>query len=171
MQGIFDQKDGYEWTNTMFMDAFYKTPNTERPSMIASPIYHQKPTKEKGPPMLLNYVSQRSLTVLTFIALAVVASVGNKSSDKRKSGLSTSVSISQSRAQQRYISLNPRQLFENVVGSIKDAFNDPRLIEYANEQGADIPDSLTTPCPNTSQPISIISKPSSNQSSKSSSNY
>jgi len=39
--GIFDQKDGYEWTNTMFMDAFYKTP-----SMIASTIYHQKPTRE-----------------------------------------------------------------------------------------------------------------------------
>src|SRR4029078_5388218 len=63
-----------------------------------------KPTKEKGPPMLLKYVSQRSLTVLTFIALAVVGSVGNKSFDKRKSGLSTSVSISQSRAHQRYLS-------------------------------------------------------------------
>ena len=121
--------------------------------------------------MLLKYVSQRSLTVLTFIALAVVGSVGNKSSDKRKSGLSTSVSISQSRAQQRYLSLNPRQLFENVVGSIKDAFNDPRLIEYAKEQSADVPDSLTTPCPNTSQPISVRSKSASNQSSKPSSSY
>jgi hypothetical protein len=121
--------------------------------------------------MLLKYVSQRSLTVLTFIALAVVGSVENKSFDKRKSGLSASVSISQSRAQQRYLSLNPRQLFENVVGSIKDVFNDPRLIEYANEQGANIPDSLTTPCPNTSQPISVRSKSPSNQSSKPSSSY
>ena len=55
--------------------------------------------------------------------------------------------------------------------SIKDAFNDPALIEYANEQGADISDSLTTPCPNTSQPISIVSKSPSNQSSKPSSSY
>ena len=150
---------------------FTRPPNTERPSMIASHLYHQKPTKEKEPPTLHKYVTQRSLAVLMFIALAVVASVRNKPSDKRKSGLSTSVSISQSRAQQRYLSLNPRQLFDNVVGSIKDAFNDPRLIEYANEQGADIPDSLTTPCPNTSQPISVRSKSPANQSSKPSSNY
>ena len=152
-------------------ECFLQDPNAERPSMIASHLYHQKSTKEKGPPMLLKHVSQRSLTVLTFIALAVVGSVGNKSSDKRKSGLSASVSISQSRAQQRYLSLNPRQLFANVVGSINDAFNDPRLIEYANEQGADIPDSLTTPRPNTSQPISVRSKSPSNQSSKPSSDY
>ena len=136
----------------------------------SNPIYHQSRPKRRVA-MLLKYVSQRSLAVLTFIALAVVGSVGNKSSDKRKSGLSTSVSISQSRAQQRYLSLNPRQLFENVVGSIKDVFNDPRLIEYANEQGANIPDSLTTPCPNTSQPISVRSKSPSNQSSKPSPNY
>lgn len=106
--------------------------------MIASHLYHQRPTKEKEPPTLHKYVIQRSLAVLMFIALAVVASVRNKPSDKRKSGLITSFSISQSLDQQRYLSLNPRQLFENAVGSIKDAFNDPALIEYANEQGADI---------------------------------
>jgi len=150
---------------------FTRPPNTERPSMIASHLYDQKPTKEKEPPTLHKYVTRRSLAVLMFIALAVVASVRNKPSDKRKSGLSTSVSISQSLDQQRYLSLNPRQLFENAVGSIKDAFNDPALIEYANEQGADISDSLTTPCPNTSQPISIVSKSPSNQSSKLSSSY
>ncbi len=62
--------------------------------MIASHLYHQKPTKEKEPPTLHKYVTQRSLAVLMFIALAVVASVRNKPPDKRKSGLSTSVSIS-----------------------------------------------------------------------------
>jgi hypothetical protein len=130
--------------------------------MIASPIYHRKSFSEKTAPTLLNYVSQRSVAVLLFIAVALLASVGNKPSDKRKSGLSTNVGISQSLDQQRYLSLNPRQLFENVVGSVKDAFNDPALIEYANEQGADIPDSLTSPC---------ASKPLSNQSSKPSWSY
>lgn len=106
-----------------------------------------------------------------FIALAVVASVGDKSSDKRKSDLSTNVSASQSLDHQRYLSLNPQQLFESVVTSIKDAFNDSALIEYANEQGADIPDSLTTPCPNTTRPISTVSKSPSDQASKPSFSY
>jgi len=149
----------------------FTRPQTQKGQVWLLLLFTSKSRPEKGSPMLLKYVSQRSLTVLTFIALAVVGSVGNKSSDKRKSGLSTGVSISQSRAQQRYLSLNPRHLFENVVGSIKDAFNDPRLIEYANEQGADIPDSLTTPCLNTSEPISVRSKSPSNQSSKPSSSY
>jgi hypothetical protein len=134
--------------------------------MTASPLYHRKSFKEKAPQTLLKYVSQRSLAVILFIAFALLASIGNKPSDKRKSGLNTNFGISQSLDQQRYLSLNPRQLFENVVGSIKDAFNDPALIEYANEQGADIPDSLTSVCPNTSQ-----TKSQSNQSSKPSSSY
>jgi hypothetical protein len=137
--------------------------------MIASTLYCQLSSKKAS--SLGKYVTQRSLAVLMFVALAVVASVENKPSDKRKSDLSTSVSASQSLEQQRYLSLNPQQLFESVVGSIKDAFNDPALIEYANEQGADIPDSPTAPCPNSSQAISAIPKSRSSQSSKSSFSY
>ena len=119
--------------------------------MIASPLYHQKTPEKKRPRSLLKYVTQRSLAVVMFIALAVVASVGNKASGKKESALSTSVSVSQSADQERYLSLNPRQLLDNVVASIKEAFNDPALIEYASEQGADVCDSLTTPCPDASQ--------------------
>ena len=135
--------------------------------MIASPVYRQLPSKKTT--SLGKYVTQRSLAVLMFVALAVVASVGNKPSGNKRSDLNTNVS--ESPDQQRQLSLNPRQLFGNVVGSIKDAFNDPALIEYANEQGADIPDSLTPACPNTSQQNSVISKSRSNQSSKPSFNY
>lgn len=110
--------------------------------MIASPIYHRKSFREKAAPTLLKYVSQRSLAVLLFIALALLASVGNKSSNKRNPGLSSSLAIAQSRDQQAYPSLNPRRLVDKVFASIKDAFNDPALIEYANEQ--QIPDSLMT---------------------------
>jgi hypothetical protein len=135
--------------------------------MIASPVYRQLPSKKTT--SLGKYVTQQSLAVLMFVALAVVASVGNKPSGNKRSDLNTNVS--ESPDQQRQLSLNPRQLFGNVVGSIKDAFNDPALIEYANEQGADIPDFLTPPCPNTSQQNSVISKSRSNQSSKPSFNY
>ena len=137
--------------------------------MIASPVYRQLPSKKAT--SLGKYVTQQSLAVVMFIALAVVASVGNKPSGNKKSDLNTNVSISESPDQQRQLSLNPRQLFGTVVGSIKDAFNDPAVIEYANEQGADIPDSLTPPCPNISQPNSVIAKSRSNQSGKPSFNY
>jgi hypothetical protein len=131
--------------------------------MIASPIYHRKSSREKAAPTLLKYVSQGSLAVLLFIALAVLASVGNKSSNKRNPGLRSSLAISQSRDQQTDPSLNPRRLVDKVFASIKDAFNDPALIEYANEQ--QIPDSLMTfgsekqsvcSTPNDSDPIATF---------------
>ena len=99
--------------------------------MITYPFYCQTPSTKKA---LLKHVSQRSLAVVLFIALAVLASVGNKPSERTPSP-----------------SLNQGQFFDNVVRSIKDAFNDPELIEYAKEQGTDGCDSLTTPCPSISQ--------------------
>jgi hypothetical protein len=108
--------------------------------MIVSPIYHRKSFREKTAPTLLKYASQRSLAVLLFIALALLASVGNKSSNRRDPSLGSSLAVSRSRGQQTHLSLNPRRLVDKVLGSIKDAFNDPALIEYANEQ--QIPDSL-----------------------------
>ncbi len=110
--------------------------------MITSPIYYRKSFREKAAPTLLKYVSQRSLAVLLFVAFALLASVGNKSSNKRSPGLSSSLAISQARDRQTYLSLNPSPLIDKVVASVKDAFNDPALIEYANEQ--QIPDSLIT---------------------------
>jgi hypothetical protein len=110
--------------------------------MIASPIYHRNSPREKATPTLVKYVSQRSLAVLLFIALALLASVGNKSSNKRNPGLSSGLAISQSRDEQTYLSLHPPRLVDKVFASVKDAFNDPALMEYANEQ--QIPDSLMT---------------------------
>jgi hypothetical protein len=149
--------------------------------MIASPIYHRKSFREKAAPTLLKYVSQRLLAVILFIALALLASVGNKSSNKRNPGLSGSLAISQSRDQQTYLSLNPRRLVDQVVASIRDAFNDPALIEYANEQ--QIPDSLMTfepekqsvcSTPNGSDPIATFrfrsSPPSTDIGNKNSAN-
>lgn len=108
--------------------------------MIASPLYHQKRSKEKGAPAFLKYVTQRSLAVAMFLSLALLASVGNKPSEKRNLGLSTNLSVSQ-KGEQTYLSLNPKQLFDNIAGSVNEAFNDPALIEYAKEQGGDTPDS------------------------------
>jgi hypothetical protein len=58
-----------------------------------------------------------------------------------------------------------------IVNAFKGAFNDPSLIEYANQQGIGIADSPTAPLPDTSsQPLAPSKSPSS-QPSRSSSNY
>src|SRR6266404_5860414 len=108
--------------------------------MFASPFYHQKTSPNKVAPTCLKYVIQRSLAFALFIAFAFVASFANKPSATRKLSISKSLSGSQSREPERSLSLNPRRIIENTVKSLKDAFNDPALIEYANEQG--VPDSL-----------------------------
>ena len=109
--------------------------------MIASPIYPHKSGKEKMAPTFLKYVSQRSLAVVMFVALAVVASVGNKPSHKTALDLTNSFSIRQSRDQESFLSPNPWQLFGNTLRSIRNAFNDPALIECAKDQGVDTADS------------------------------
>jgi hypothetical protein len=135
--------------------------------MIASPFSHQKTSAKKRPHSLLKYVTQRSLAVVMFIAFTLLASVGNKSSESSR----LSLSVNQSSDEGRYLSLNPRHLFDNIARSVKDAFNDPALIEYAKEQGIDVCNSLTTPYRNDSQPISIVSKSLSSQENKPSPSY
>jgi hypothetical protein len=107
--------------------------------MFASPLYHQKTSLQKVAPTYLKCVTRRSLAVALFIALALVASFANKPWATRKLSVSN-LSSSQSRGYEPYLTLNPHQLFGNIVGSIKDAFDDPALVEYAKEQGVDIPD-------------------------------
>lgn len=109
------------------MNASHEQPKIERLLMITYPLYRQTPSARKAS-SVLKYVTQRSLAVVLFLALAVVASIANKPSERTPSP-----------------SLNQGQFFDNVVRSIKDAFNDPALVQYANDQA--IPDSpeITTP--------------------------
>ena len=63
------------------------------------------------------------------------------------------------------------QFMSRIINAFKGAFNDPSLIEYANQQGIGIADSPTAPLPDTSsQPLAPSKSPSS-QPSRSSSNY
>ena len=167
MPGISDQPDRYKRTKTMSSRRSKRIKTPKDLIMIASPLSHQKASAGNAPHVFLKYVPKRSLAVVMFITFMLLASLGNKSSEK----ITPNQSVKQSSGDGRYLSLNPRHLFENIARSVKDAFNDPALLEYANEQGADIPESLTTPCPNTSQPISVRSKSVSGQSSKPSSTY
>jgi hypothetical protein len=63
------------------------------------------------------------------------------------------------------------QFIGRIINVFKGAFNDPSLIEYANQQGIGIADSPTVPLPDTSsQPLAPSKSPSS-QPSRSSSNH
>jgi len=138
--------------------------------MIASTLYRQMSGAKKAS-TFLKHVSGGPLAVVLFIALAVLTSIENTTSDKGSSAPSYSLSVSQPAEDEPYLSLDPGHLFAKTVWSIKDAVNDPALIEYAKAQGIDISDSLTTPCPNTSQPISVRSKSVSSQAITPSSSY
>jgi hypothetical protein len=63
------------------------------------------------------------------------------------------------------------QLMGTIVNAFEGAFNDPSLIEYGKQQGTDISELLTTPCPNTSSQPLTTSKPPSSHSTRSSSSY
>jgi len=63
------------------------------------------------------------------------------------------------------------QFIGRIINTLKDAFNDLSLIEYANQQGIGIADSATAPLPDTSSQPSAPSKSPSSQPSRSSSNY
>jgi hypothetical protein len=63
------------------------------------------------------------------------------------------------------------QFMSMIVNAFAGAFNDPSLIEYGKQQGTDLSELLTTPCPNTSSQPLTTSKPPSSHSTRSSSGY
>jgi hypothetical protein len=139
--------------------------------MIASSFYHETRPAVKMTPGFLKYVNQRSLAVVMFIALALLASAGNKQSDSQKPSVSDSSSIPSSRNYDAVLMLNPSPLANNIVRHFEDALNELSLSEYTRQQRIDVSDSLATPCPNTSEPMSIVRKSLSSQTSKPLSNY
>jgi hypothetical protein len=63
------------------------------------------------------------------------------------------------------------QFVGGIINAFNGAFNDPSLIEYANQQGIGIADSLTAPLPDTSSQPRAPSKSPSSQPCRFSSNY
>jgi hypothetical protein len=117
----------------------------------------------------------RVLATAMVIALAVLASIGGKesqtrqlSSDKGTIGDLTvghqdqggCANVTKSGAPKKSSPMISWQSVATIVKNFKEAFNDPSLIEYANQQGLSIADSTTAP-----------SKSPSSQSSRSSSSH
>jgi len=107
----------------------------------------------------LTYINMRTLALLMFVSFAVLNTThGNDGETKQQV---TKNSGSQVIANQQHdlaqASTPPTnhttpassillQLTERIVQAFTAAVNDPSLIEYAKQQGIDIPDLQTTPC-------------------------
>ena len=154
--------------------------------MFASPLNHRKPGTSPVPSTLRRYLTMRVLATAMFIAFAVLASVGGKESRTKQLSLGKGTigdltirhqdqggcaDVAKPGAPKKSSPMISLQSVVTMVNDFKEAFNDPSLIEYANQQGIDIPDSPTTPLLDTSRQSSAPSKSLSSQSSSSLSNY
>jgi hypothetical protein len=149
--------------------------------MFASPLNHQKLGTSPVPYTLRKYLTMRVLATAMFIALAVLASIGGKESETKQPffGKGTigdltirhqdqggCAGVTKPDAPTKSSPTISWQSVATMVNHFKEAFNDPALIEYANQQGADIPDSPTAPLVRSSHQESASSKSAPTQSRK-----
>lgn len=136
--------------------------------MFASPLNHHNPGTSPVPYTLRRYLTMRVLATAMFIAFAVLASIGGKETqtqqpwfDKGTIGDLTIRHQDQGGcAAKKSSPMISWQSVATTVNNFKEAFNDPSLIDYANQQGIDTADSTTPP-----------SKSPSSQSSRSLSSH
>jgi hypothetical protein len=140
--------------------------------MFASPLNHHNPGTSPLPYTPRRLLTMRVLPTEMFIVFAVLASIGNKefqtkqpSFDKGTIGDLTvrhqdqgdCADVTKPGAKKSSLMIS-WQSVATTLNNFKEVFNDPSLIEYANQQGIDIADSTSVP-----------SKSPSSQSSRSSS--
>ena len=152
--------------------------------MFASPLNTQKLGTSSVPYALRRYLTMRVLATVMFIAFAVLASTGGKESKLKKPSFDKGpmgdpiirhqdqggcVGMTKPGKPIKSSPIISWQSVATMVNSFKEAFNDPSLIECANQQATGIPDSPTAPLLRSSDQDSIGSKSASTQSRKSSS--
>ena len=156
--------------------------------MSASPAHYRKPATRCVTVLspFLRHVNTRTLALFLFVALALLTTMRGKEPETRESApIETTSSeviidkqddnvpnvVTKAAGQTMSRPLTLSQFIGRIINAFKGAFNDPSLIEYANQQGIGIADSPTAPLPDTSsQPLAPSKSPSS-QPSRSSSNY
>lgn len=149
--------------------------------MFASPLNHQNPGTSPVPYTLRRYLTMHVLATVMFIALAVLTSIrGNEPQTKQplldkdtindltirhqdQGGCAGSTKPGEPKKSLPVISW---QSVAMIVNNFKKAFNDPALIDYANQQATGIPDSPTTPLLRSANQDSVRSNSGSTQSHK-----
>jgi hypothetical protein len=157
--------------------------------MISTSFVHHQKTNPKHvsvPSPFLRHINMDALALIMFVAFALLSSSHGKDAGNGgpapvgiakgeviidKSHDDVSKIVSEPAGQTMSAPLTLWQFMSMIVNAFEGAFNDPSLIEYGNQQGTDISELLTTPCPNTSSQPLTTSKPPSSHSTRSSSSY
>jgi hypothetical protein len=98
---------------------------------------------------LLRYLNTRTLAFLLFVGFAFLNTTHGKDAQTDKPAAGVTNTEPRDNDYQGAPAAAPLILWQftaRIVHAFRAALNDPALIEYARQQGKDIPDLQTTPC-------------------------
>ena len=97
----------------------------------------------------LKYLNTRALALLMFVGFALLNTTHGKDAQTDKPAVGVTNTEPRDNGYQGASAAAPLilwQLTARIVHAFIAALNDPSLIEYAKQQGTDLPDLQTTPC-------------------------
>jgi len=128
-----------------------KTDNRLSRRIPASGVHgHKQPQWWLAPlSPFLKHVNMRTLALLMFFGVALLNTTDGKDAQTKEpaAGISNTEVVTDGRHESSAAApLILWQLTARIVHAFTAALNDPSLIEYAKQQGTDIPDLQRTPC-------------------------
>ena len=119
--------------------------------MPASDVHHHKKPQLWLASLLpfLKHVNMPTLALLMFLGVALLNTSDGKDAQTKEPAveISNTEVITDGRHESSPVTpLILWQLTKRIAQAFRAAVNDPSLIEYANQQGTDIPDLQKTPC-------------------------
>ena len=128
-----------------------KTDNRLSRTIPASGVHDHKQPQWWLAPLspFLKHVNMRTLALLMFLGVALLNTTDGKDAQTKEpaAGISNTEVVTNGRHESSpVVSLILWQLTKWIAQAFTAAVNDPSLIEYARQQGSDIPDLQTTPC-------------------------
>jgi hypothetical protein len=131
--------------------AHMKTDHRLSRRIPASDVHHHKQPQLWLASFLpfLKHVNMPALALLMFLGVALLSASDGKNSQTKDpaAGISNTEVVTDRRHESSPVApLILWQLTKAIVQAFTAAINDPSLIEYANQQGTDIPDLQKTPC-------------------------
>lgn len=124
--------------------------------MYSSPLCYPKPGPRSAASSVSRHFNMGALALALLVALAL-STVGGSSSRNKDAAPANKTS------REDFVAW---QFVTRTMKACKDAFDDPSVIAYANEQGKYLPDSLTTSPRNSSDQPPALSKPASGRAGK-----
>jgi hypothetical protein len=123
--------------------------NTQSPPTSSSGDNNQAGTRLAAVLPLLRYLNTRTLAFLLFVGFAFLNTTHGKDAQTDKPAVGVTNTERRDNGYQGASAAAPLILWQftaRIVHAFTAALNDPALIEYARQQGKDIPDLQTTPC-------------------------